>query len=64
MLVCAFLAKKFAESNKIDAFWILTKTGHGKGPMYGVGAVIKMPLIMHFALGYNFHILFPLLFGT
>ena len=35
---CAFLAKKLAESNKIDASWIFTETDHGKGPMDGVGA--------------------------
>ena len=38
---CDFLAKKFAESNKIDVSWIFTETGHGKGHMNGVGAAIK-----------------------
>ena len=38
---CAFLAKIFAGSNTIDASWIFTETGHGKGPMDGVGAAIK-----------------------
>ena len=35
---CAFLAKKLAESNKIDASWIFTESDHGKGSMDGVGA--------------------------
>ena len=38
---CAFLAKKFAESNKIEVSPIFTKTGHGKGPIDGIGAPIK-----------------------
>ena len=38
---CAFLAKKFAESNKIDVSWILTRLAMVKGPMDGVGAAIK-----------------------
>ena len=38
---CAFLAKKFAESNKIEVSPIFTKIGHGKGPIDGIGAPIK-----------------------
>ena len=41
---CAFLLTKFDESNKIDVFWIFTKTDHGKGPMDGIGAAIKNPI--------------------
>ena len=36
-----FSGKKSAESNKNDVSWIFTETGHGKGPMDGVGAAIK-----------------------
>ena len=43
---CAFLAKKFAESNKIDVSWIFTKTGLGKGPMDdGVIAAINNAVV-------------------
>ena len=27
--------------NEIQVFWIYTETGHGKGPMDGVGAAVK-----------------------
>ena len=36
-----FSGKKSTESNKNDVSWIFTETGHGKGPMDGVGAAIK-----------------------
>ena len=36
-----FSGKKSAESNTNDVSWIFTETGHGKGPMDGVGAAIK-----------------------
>ena len=38
---CAYVIKKFAESKEIDVSWIFTESGHGKGPMDGVGAAIK-----------------------
>ena len=38
---CAFLTKKFAELHQITVTWIFTESGHGKGPMDGVGAAIK-----------------------
>ena len=38
---CAFLTKRFAEENDVDVTWIFTESGHGKGPMDGVGATIK-----------------------
>ena len=38
---CAFLTKRFAEENDVDVTWIFTESGHGKGPMDGVGAAIK-----------------------
>ena len=37
----AFLAKKIAESNKIDVWRIFTEIGHGKSPVDRVGAAIK-----------------------
>ena len=37
----AYLMKKWAIQNKVDASWIFTETGHGKGPPDGVGAAIK-----------------------
>ena len=37
---CPFLTKRFAEENDVDVTWI-TESGHGKGPMDGVGAAIK-----------------------
>ena len=37
---CAFLTKRFAEENDVIT-WIFTESGHGKGPMDGVGATIK-----------------------
>ena len=36
-----FLTKKWAMDNEIQVFWIYTETGHGKGPMDGVGAAVK-----------------------
>ena len=36
-----FLMKAWAVSNKIDVSWVFTETGHGKGPMDGVGGCIK-----------------------
>ena len=36
-----FLAKKWAIDNSIELYWIFTETGHGKGPMDGVGGSIK-----------------------
>ena len=41
---CAFLTKRFAEENDVDVTWIFTESGHGKGPMDGVGATIKNPI--------------------
>ena len=38
---CAFLTKRFAEENDVDVTWIFTESGHGKGPMNGIGAAIK-----------------------
>ena len=38
---CAFLTKKINEENKVDFSWILTESGHGNGPMDGIGAAIK-----------------------
>lgn len=35
------LAEKFAQEKKVKLVWIFTETGHGKGPMDGVGAAIK-----------------------
>ena len=37
----AFLTKRFAVKNKIDITWVFTESGHGKGPMDGVGSSIK-----------------------
>ena len=36
-----FLTKNWAVKNQIDVYWIYTETGHGKGPMDGVGSGIK-----------------------
>ena len=36
-----FLAKKWAIENNIQIYWIFTESGHGKGPMDGVGASVK-----------------------
>ena len=36
----AFLTKRFAEENDVVT-WIFTESGHGNGPMDGVGANIK-----------------------
>lgn len=36
-----FLTKNFAIDNGISVYWIFTETGHGKGPMDGVGSAIK-----------------------
>ena len=38
---CIFLIKQWAVKNGIDVIWVFTETGHGKGPMDGVGAAIK-----------------------
>ena len=38
---CAYLTKKCAEENGVDITWVFTESGHGKGPMDGVGATIK-----------------------
>ncbi len=35
------LAKKWARRNGITIIWICTETGHGKGPMDGVGGSMK-----------------------
>ena len=37
----AYLTKKFAEETDITVYWTFTESGHGKGPMDGVGAAIK-----------------------
>ena len=36
-----FLTKEWVMDNEIQVFWIYTETGHGKGPMDGVGAAVK-----------------------
>ena len=36
-----FLMKAWAVSQNIDVSWVFTETGHGKGPMDGVGGGIK-----------------------
>lgn len=36
-----FLTKLWAVKNKKDVHWIFTESGHGKGPMDGIGAKIK-----------------------
>ena len=36
-----FLAKRYAEMSNVDVASVFTETGHGKGPMDGVGAEIK-----------------------
>ena len=38
---CAYLTKQFAIKNKFSVAWLFTESGHGKGPMDGVGASIK-----------------------
>ena len=37
----AFFTKRFAVENNIHIYWVFTESGHGKGPMDGVGASIK-----------------------
>ena len=37
----AFFTKRFVVENNIHIYWVFTKSGHGKGPMDGVGASIK-----------------------
>ena len=36
-----FLMKQLAKNNKTVVYQIFTETGHGKGPMDGLGACIK-----------------------
>ena len=36
-----FLIKKWAVENGVDIYWIYMQSGHGKGPMDGVGCAIK-----------------------
>ena len=36
-----YLAQKFAQASQIQLTWVFTESGHGKGPMDGVGAAIK-----------------------
>ena len=38
---CAYLMKSIAIDLHIKIDWVFTESGHGKGPMDGVGAVIK-----------------------
>ena len=38
---CTYWTKKFDEEHRIDIWWVFTKSGHGKGPMDGVGAAAK-----------------------
>ena len=38
---CAYLTKEFATKHNISITWLFTESGHGKGPMDGVGASIK-----------------------
>ena len=35
------MTKQFAEKEGVDVVWVFTESGHGKGPMDGVGAAIK-----------------------
>ena len=37
----AFFTKQFTLENNIQVSWVFTESGHGKGPMDGVGALIK-----------------------
>ena len=36
-----YLIREFSKEKKLRVTWIFTETGHGKGPMDGVGAVVK-----------------------
>lgn len=36
-----FLTKHWAIEHKIDVYWVFTESGHGKGPMDGIGGRIK-----------------------
>lgn len=36
-----YLSRKFAEEKKVDLVWVFTESGHGKGPMDGVGSAVK-----------------------
>ena len=36
-----YLMKEFSKEKKTNIIWIFTETGHGKGPMDGVGAAVK-----------------------
>ena len=36
----AFFTKRFTLGNNIHVYWVFTESGHGKGPMDGVGASI------------------------
>ena len=38
---CTYLTKQFAEETGVDIVWIFTESGHGNGPMDGVGDTIK-----------------------
>ena len=33
--------KQWAKNNKADVCWMFTEAGHGKGPMDGLGTLIK-----------------------
>ena len=37
----AFFTKQFAVENNIHIYWVFTESGHGKGPMDGVGTSVK-----------------------
>ena len=37
-----FLTKQWAVKSNINVCWVFTESGHGKGPMDGIGAKIKM----------------------
>ena len=37
----ASFTKQFTSENNIQVCWVFTELGHGKGPMDGVGALIK-----------------------
>ena len=37
----AFFTKQFTLENNIHVYWVFTESGHGKGPIDGVGASIK-----------------------
>ena len=49
----AFFTKRFAVENNIRVYWVFTESGHGNGPMDGVGASIKNDIDDAFAFHPN-----------